>query len=65
MKAYLFISGIIFAAFSLLHVARFFEKWQDPKPDVVFLSSVVAIAVGAAALSVWAFRLTRLEPPKA
>jgi hypothetical protein len=59
MKAYLLISGTIFALLSLFHVYQLVAHWQSNLSDIGFSIAVVAIVLVSAALSFWAFRLMR------
>ena len=54
MRAYLAISGAIFAFFGILHLGRIVTRWD--LEEMGYLIIAAAISIG---LAVWAFRLFR------
>jgi hypothetical protein len=56
MRRYLVVSGGLFALLVLIHAARFVVEGPGTLRDPFFLASTIV----AAALAVWAWRLTRL-----
>jgi hypothetical protein len=56
MKAYLVITGTVFALITLAHVWRLIAEWPHLATDPGF----ILITLAAVALSVWAWRLIRL-----
>ncbi|HVH66431.1 MAG TPA: hypothetical protein VM716_01040 [Gemmatimonadales bacterium] len=58
MKAYIITTGVVFGLLALVHV------WRIAVEGMQLLTNPwwVGITVGAAALSVWAWRLVRLPP---
>lgn len=54
MKAYLAVTGTIFALVAVLHVLRIFVEWRGLGPDLWFVGGTGAIG---AALSAWALKL--------
>ena len=59
MKAYLLVTGTIFALFAVAHVFITYEHWRRDSSDLSFLLGSGAIAVCGGVLALWAFRLTR------
>lgn len=59
MKAYLVVSGTIFALFAVMHFFIAFEHWQRPAAGLWSGLGPALIGIGAAGLAAWAFRLTR------
>ena len=59
MKAYLLLSGTIFALFFLMHVFIAIQHWRVPAAG--FWNGLGPLLVGlpAIALAIWAFRLQR------
>jgi hypothetical protein len=57
MKAYLAITGTIFALFALGHFVELVARWNPV--DVWFMVGLGAIIVSSLGLSGWAFRLLR------
>jgi hypothetical protein len=62
MKAYLTTTGALFALVTVLHLARSVEIWHHVDSDPWFVLGYALLTVGAAALSVWAWRLWRRLP---
>jgi hypothetical protein len=60
MKAYLITTGLLFALLALAHVLRTFAEWPRLAADPLFVVEGPGIAVAAAALSFWAWRLFRV-----
>jgi hypothetical protein len=58
MMAYLWTTGTIFALLALMHLWRTIAEWPGSTPDLPFVIET-GIGVVAAALAVWAWRLTR------
>jgi hypothetical protein len=61
MKAYLYLSGTIFALFALRHVVATYNNWSAPNRDIgsVFGAGLIGICLGG--LSISAFVLARLR----
>lgn len=59
MKAYLFVSGTIFALFAAMHFFIAFEHWRRPLADLWSGLGPALIGICAAGLAAWAFRLAR------
>lgn len=59
MKAYLIITGTVFALIVVSHVLRFITEGGALREPVLWILTVLA-----AALSFWAFRLLRLSSVK-
>jgi hypothetical protein len=59
MKAYLLVSGTIFALFGASHFFITYEHWRRSASDTWEVLVPALIAVCGAALAIWAFRLTR------
>ena len=61
MKAYLIITGTLFALLALAHLLRTIGEWPRLAADPWFVLEGPGIGVAAAALSFWAWRLLRLS----
>ena len=61
MKAYLVTTGTVFGLIAVLHALRAVEERNLLTTNPVEFLSMAALGVVAAALSVWAWRLLRLE----
>ena len=59
MKAYLLTSGTVFAVFAATHFFITYEHWRAPNPGLWSVLAPALIAIFAAALAIWAFRLSR------
>ena len=59
MKAYLAVTGTIFALLGALHLWRAVAERDHLTTDPAFFFSVVGIGVVAAGLAVWAIQLLR------
>jgi hypothetical protein len=55
MKAYVVTTGAIFAALTLVHIARLVSEGMHPAKDPSF----ILITIATAAMTVWSFRLLR------
>ncbi len=62
MKAYLVITGTLFAALAVAHVMRTIAEWPRVTQDPGFILEGPGIGVVALALGFWAWRLLRLAP---
>jgi hypothetical protein len=62
MKAYLIITGTLFALLALAHLLRTITEWSRLATDPWFLLEGPGIGVAAAALCFWAWRLVRVSP---
>ena len=59
MKAYLLITGLLFALLALVHVWRTIVEWSRLGEDPWFLPQGPGIGLIAAGLAYWAWRLLR------
>jgi hypothetical protein len=59
MRAYLIVSGTIFALFAVMHFVIAYEHWRAPVAAMWSGLGPALIGVCAAALTLWAFRLRR------
>jgi hypothetical protein len=59
MKAYLLVSGTIFAVFAVSHFSITYEHWRTLGWDPWSVLLPLVIGVGGAVLAIWAFRLAR------
>lgn len=59
MKAYLLITGSLFALLALAHLVLTIVEWQRLATDPWFALQGPGIGVAAAALCLWAWRLLR------
>lgn len=65
MKAYLLVTGIIFAVVGIAHLSRLFVE-RHPLSDSWFLGHNVALFLVGGGLAVWAMRLlVSLRAPSA
>lgn len=62
MKAYAITTGIIFALFSVGHVAELLGQLRRSESDPWFVAGLIAIIFISGALSAWAFSLVRRVP---
>lgn len=62
MKAYLVITGTLFAALAVAHVMRTIAEWPRIIQDPGSILEGPGIGVVALALGFWAWRLLRLAP---
>jgi hypothetical protein len=60
MKAYLMITGSLFALLALAHLLRTIVEWSRLAADPWFVLEGPVIGVTAAALCFWAWRLLRV-----
>ena len=65
MRAYLLVTGIIFAFFAAMHFVIAVEHWRRPNTTTWDGLAPFLIGVAAAALTVWAVRLVRGSPKPA
>jgi hypothetical protein len=61
MKAYLASTGTIFGLIAVLHLLRSIDERARLATDPWYFLGTSALGVVAAALSVWAWRLLRLQ----
>ena len=61
MKAYLIITGALFALLALLHLWRTIAEWERLAAEPWLILQAPGIGALAAALCFWAFRLLRLS----
>lgn len=64
MRAYVQVSGIVFALVALGHLLRLLGRWPllvAGRPVPVLVSALVAVAAGA--LAIWAWRSLAAAPP--
>jgi hypothetical protein len=59
MRAYLFVSGTIFAMFAVTHFAITYEHCRSAPKELAHALIPFAIGVLGAVLAIWAFRLAR------
>lgn len=59
MRAYLVVSGTIFVLFAAMHFFITYEHWRTPEYGLWHVLSPPVIGIVSAALTIWAFRLTR------
>ena len=59
MKAYLFISGTIFAVLGVLNILTTYQHWRQPGMGRAAVVGPAIVALVGLALAIWAFRLTR------
>jgi hypothetical protein len=59
MKAYLLVSGTLFALFFAMHVFIAFQHWQVPGGGLWNGLGPLLVGLPGAALAIWAFRLGR------
>ena len=62
MKAYIGITGAVFAIVTLLHLTRSVELWHRFSTDPWEVVSYTLLTLVAAALAVWAWRLFQSMP---
>ena len=62
MRAYLAVTGIVFALVLVAHLARTAEVLTHLADDPVFVVLYTALTLGCGALAVWAWRLYRGLP---
>jgi hypothetical protein len=61
MKAYLIITGIIFGLMAAMHILKSISEWRLLTTDPGYFMGMAALGLVAAGLSVWAWRLLRLQ----
>ena len=54
MKAYLAVTGVLFALLALMHIVRAVVVWRSLATDPWYFLSMAALGLVAASLSVWA-----------
>ena len=59
MKAYLVVSGTLFALFAGMHFFLAYEHWRVPAAPLWSGLGPALVGVLSAALAYWAFRLSR------
>jgi hypothetical protein len=59
MRAYLLVSGTIFALFAVSHFAITYEHWRSAPQEFAHALVPLAIGVLGSVLALWAFRLAR------
>ena len=63
MKAYLLVSGTIFALFFLMHVFIAIQHWRVPAAGLWNGLGPLLVGLPAIVLAIWAFRLRAGETP--
>jgi uncharacterized membrane protein YedE/YeeE len=61
MKAYLLLSGTLFALFAAVHLFITLEHWRQVGHDAGSVLVPALICLASAGLAAWAFRLTRRD----
>jgi hypothetical protein len=61
MKAYLIVTGVLFALMSLVHIARVVAEWSYPH-GIGFVFQMAAVILLPAVFSAWAWSLLRRLP---
>ena len=59
MRPYLLASGVIFALFGLAPFVMIYGHWGEARWNLGFVLMHATIGICCAALSIWAFRLSR------
>jgi hypothetical protein len=59
MKAYLIITGSLFALLAATHALRLVEEFSSFSTQPWFVTAMISIVIVCATLSVWAWRLLR------
>ena len=62
MKAYLLVSGTIFALFFLMHLYIAIQHWQVPAAGLWNGLGPLLVGLPGVALAIWAFRLQGRTP---
>lgn len=60
MKSYIVTTGAIFALLAFAHLLRTFAEWSRLGTDPWFVLEGPGIGVVAAAVAIWAWRVSRL-----
>jgi hypothetical protein len=60
MKSYIVTTGAIFALLAFAHLLRTFAEWSRLGTDPWFVLEGPGIGVAAAAVAIWAWRVSRL-----
>lgn len=61
MKAYLIITGVLFGLMAVLHLVRGIAEWHLLATNPGYFLGMAALGLVAAGLSVWAWRLLRVQ----
>ena len=61
MKAYMLVTGTIFGLLAARHLLELVARWRSPASDPWFMLGMAVIVVVSGGLSVWAFRLLRVN----
>lgn len=61
MKAYLITTGTLFGLIAVMHLLKSIDEWPRLTNDPVYYVGTSSLGVVAAALSIWAWRLLRLQ----
>jgi uncharacterized membrane-anchored protein len=65
MRAYLWITGVLFTLMAALHLYVTYEHGFRPDGNAANAAAPAAVLAVCAALAVWAFRLVRRLGPRA
>jgi len=61
MKAYLITTGVLFGLIAVMHILRAIAEWRLLSTDPGYFLGMGTLGIVAVGLSVWAWRLLRLQ----
>lgn len=64
MKAYVLISGLIFACVAARHLVTTIQRWHLTGTDSWFVAGPALILAVTAGFAIWSFRLLRAKRPE-